>query len=137
MSGFTLIEVLVVMLVIGALALLIIPMINSSQACSRDAKRLHDMVMIQKALEQYRLDFATYPTNLNVLKNGTIVYFKTIPTDPRTDKSYYAYKYSTGNGKTTYTLTDCLESTRSKSKNTVTSNTCVGSKLQLKLVNGN
>ena len=60
-KGFTLIELLVVIAIIGLLATLSVVSYSSSTKKARDAKRKHNLVQIQKALELYYNDNNTYP----------------------------------------------------------------------------
>jgi prepilin-type N-terminal cleavage/methylation domain-containing protein len=59
--GFTLIEVLTVILIIGILTTITTYTYNSSLARSRDSQRLTDLKAIQNTLEQYYLDKRSYP----------------------------------------------------------------------------
>ncbi len=61
-DGFTLIELLVVIAIIGILSTLAIVALGSARAKSRDSKRVADMQAIQKALELYYADNASYPS---------------------------------------------------------------------------
>ena len=60
--GFTLIEVMVVVVILGILASLIIPKIMSRPEQARLIKAKQDIQAIQSALDLYQLDNATYPT---------------------------------------------------------------------------
>lgn len=59
--GFTLIEVLTVILIIGILTTITSYTYNSSLSRSRDSQRLTDLKSIQNTLEQYYLDKRSYP----------------------------------------------------------------------------
>lgn len=60
-QGFTLIEVLVVLAIIGLMASLALSAFASVRAKGRDAKRKADLVQIQTALELYFNTYDTYP----------------------------------------------------------------------------
>ena len=60
-KGFTLVELLVVMAVIGILASLSVPVLNSVRVRSRDTKRKADIDSIKKALIIYYEDKKTFP----------------------------------------------------------------------------
>jgi prepilin-type N-terminal cleavage/methylation domain-containing protein len=60
-SGFTLIELMVVIAVIGILATVILASLNNARAKARDARRITDLAEINKALELYYNDFGYYP----------------------------------------------------------------------------
>lgn len=61
-AGFTIIELLIVVLVIAMLAGILVPVLADSAAAARDARRGHDLRAIQSALADYHEDFGVYPT---------------------------------------------------------------------------
>lgn len=60
-EGFTIIEILVVVVIIGILASIVVVSFNSTLRKSRDAKRLADMQEITKALDTYFIENNQYP----------------------------------------------------------------------------
>lgn len=60
-SGFTIVELLIVIVVIAILAAITIVAYNGIQQRGRDARRLSDMQAIVKALELYKSDNGQYP----------------------------------------------------------------------------
>lgn len=56
-SGFTLVELLVVLVVIGILASLVLVTFNNVQAKSRDARRVADLNNIAEAIGSYRVKY--------------------------------------------------------------------------------
>jgi len=92
--GFTLIEIMVVVVILGILAALIVPKIMSRPDQARAVKAQSDILAIQNALDLYRLDNGSYPTNeqgLNALVHKPSAapeprhwqaYLKSLPTDP-------------------------------------------------------
>ena len=124
-SGFTLLELLIVIVIIGILALLIIPNISSAPKKARDTQRKTDLRAAQKALEEYYVTNQAYPivgsptdiaTALVPLSIGTAAPLKTIPTDPK-NTSPYQYLYNS-DGQT-FTLTSCLENGSDNGTSTV------------------
>jgi type II secretion system protein G len=125
-SGFTLLELLIVIVIIGILALLIIPNISSAPKKARDTQRKTDLRAAQKALEEYYVSNQAYPiqasatvitTALTSLSTGSAPPLKTIPVDPK-NVSPYTYLYTSTDGQT-YTLTACLENGADSTTGTV------------------
>jgi prepilin-type N-terminal cleavage/methylation domain-containing protein len=69
-SGFTIVELLIVIVVIGILAALVLNTFSSAQARARDADRINDVNTIKKALETYYTLNSSYP-NSNQVRNAT------------------------------------------------------------------
>lgn len=96
--GFTLIEIMLVVVIIGILSGLMLSMINVPriQAKARDSRRIGDLKKIQTALELYFADYRGYPeaegwvdvtstSFSNTLTTGG--YINTVPRDPKEGKS--------------------------------------------------
>ena len=66
--GFTLIEVMVVMVIIGILAAVIVPKIMNRPNQARIVAAKNDIRSIMSALKLYRLDNGQYPTQQQGLK---------------------------------------------------------------------
>lgn len=61
-KGFSLIEIMVVVVILGILASLIVPKLMSRPDEARVVKAKHDILSIQNALELYKLDNGFYPS---------------------------------------------------------------------------
>jgi prepilin-type N-terminal cleavage/methylation domain-containing protein len=61
-EGFTIVELLIVIVVIGILATLVIVTFTGIQQKARDSKRKTDLVAVQATLESYYSNNNTYPT---------------------------------------------------------------------------
>jgi len=61
-TGFTLIEVMVVVVILGILAAMIVPRIMSRPEQARMVKAKQDITAIQSALDLYKLDNGFYPS---------------------------------------------------------------------------
>jgi general secretion pathway protein G len=75
--GFTLIEIMVVVVIIGLLAAVIVPQVVDKVDQARVAKAKQDITSLETALTMYRLDNSKYPTTDQGL--SALV---TQPTDP-------------------------------------------------------
>ena len=75
--GFTLIEIMVVVIIIGLLAAVIVPQVISKVDEARVAKAKQDIQSLETALTMFRLDNSKYPTTDQGLAALT-----TQPTDP-------------------------------------------------------
>jgi general secretion pathway protein G len=81
-SGFTLVELMIVMLIIGVLAAVAIPSFISSIRNAREAALKEDLHVIRDAIDSYTMDKNKAPQSLDdLVQNG---YLKTIPEDPFT-----------------------------------------------------
>ena len=68
--GFTIVELLLVIVVIGILATLVTYNYTSTQARSRDSKRTTDAKAIEAALELYRSENTGYPASTTATQVG-------------------------------------------------------------------
>ena len=65
-KGFTIVELLIVIVVIGILATLVIVTFTGIQQKARDSKRKTDIGAVQAALESYYSSNNTYPTSADL-----------------------------------------------------------------------
>jgi general secretion pathway protein G len=84
-SGFTLVELMVVMLIIGVLAAIAIPSFVSSIKNAKEAVLKEDLHVLRNAIDSYTMDKAKAPQSLDDLVQAG--YLKTIPKDPMTHSS--------------------------------------------------
>jgi general secretion pathway protein G len=81
-AGFTLLELLVVMTIIGILAAIAVPALRDSPKRAREATLRGDLFTFRSVIDQYKGDKGNYPADLSVLvKDG---YMRKIPFDPMT-----------------------------------------------------
>ena len=95
-KGFTLLEVMVVLVIIGLLIAIVAPNVLDNQDQAMQQKARADIASLEQALEMYRLDNFSYPTTeqglaalvskpslapepRNYRENG---YIRRLPTDP-------------------------------------------------------
>ena len=81
-EGFTLLELLVVMTIIGILAAIAVPALRDSPQRAREAALREDLFAMRSVIDQYHGDKGNYPADLQTLV--TEGYLRKIPTDPMT-----------------------------------------------------
>ncbi len=81
-SGFTLLELLVVMAIIGILAAIAVPALRDSPQRAREATLREDLFTLRSVLDQYHGDKGVFPPDLQTLV--TDGYIRKIPVDPMT-----------------------------------------------------
>lgn len=136
MRGFTLVELLIVIAIIGILTTLLTANFVGVRQRARDAQRKSDLRQLQSALELYRSDQGTYPVvasspyRLNSTAcaasqaftapaPSSTTYMAKIPCDILGTSAYNAgnYYYYSGDGSS-YVLAACLENGNDKDSNT-------------------
>src|SRR5215813_7962492 len=82
MSGFTLLELLVVMTIIGILAAIAVPALRDSPQRARESALREDLFTMRSVIDQYHGDKGAYPADLQTLVAAG--YLRKIPVDPMT-----------------------------------------------------
>ena len=129
--GFTLVELLVVMSILGVLVALIAGGFRTAQMRGRDAQRKSDLKEIANALELFYSDYGKYPPESSgyilacpynpsigtgtscgwgagEMTDSKTIYFKMLPSDPNS-KQIYKYKIVIGSDNQKYQLFAHLE----------------------------
>lgn len=114
-KGFSIIELLVVISIIGLLSSIILVQVQSSRSRARDAERESEIKSIQNALAIYVVNKGNYPIYSGALNGLDLVSTELrdndavsqIPTDP-INSGNYIYSYVSADGAA-YTLTYYLE----------------------------
>lgn len=84
-KGFTLIELMIVVSVIGILTSIAVPNYQRSVIRAREAVLSDILFTFRKAIDEYYADKGKYPDALNDLVDGK--YLRGLPTDPFTKKN--------------------------------------------------
>ena len=113
-SGFTLIEIMVVVVILGLLATLVIQAVGDRPDQAREVKVKNDLSTIESAMKLYRLDNFTFPTQeqgLNALSTNPTTstnwrgpYIERLPKDPWGNDYRYSNPSRHGKKIDIYTL---------------------------------
>jgi len=93
-KGFTLVELLIVVSIIGILAGVMIAVINPNKirGRARDGVRKNDMAVIKGAVENYYAENNIYPPTGSIPFGGVWTnYLKLVPQDPKPGWTQYCY----------------------------------------------
>ena len=81
-AGFTLVELMVVMLIIAILAAIAIPSYLQSVKATREAVLKEDLHVLRSAIDSYTMDKGKAPQSLDDLVQAS--YLRNLPVDPMT-----------------------------------------------------
>jgi prepilin-type N-terminal cleavage/methylation domain-containing protein len=114
-SGFSLVELLVVISIIGIVSVVAAISLSRAQKDGRDQRRIDDLKAIQNAAEQMMLLSGTYPTSVNFYKTtspawsvGSQIVLAKVPGDPKGNTNYLA----SGISATGYCVCASIENVR-------------------------
>jgi len=99
-KGFTLVELMVVVLIIAILVAIAIPLYTKSQENAQRSACKANLRTLMGSIAQYMSENGKYPTDLNALKNEG--YIKSVPECPGGG----TYNYDSTKGDVTCTVTD-------------------------------
>ena len=88
-KGFTLIELMVVVLIIGILVAVAIPTFSSAAENARDKACQANLRTIDGAIAQYDAEFNGAPTTIAELTGGSSPFLMAAPTDPHSNAADY------------------------------------------------
>jgi general secretion pathway protein G len=84
-AGFTLIELIIVVAIIGILAGIAVPAMQDAPTKAREAVIRADLYQMRSCIDQYLADKGVYPESLEALVDSG--YLRFLPTDPFTGKT--------------------------------------------------
>ena len=99
-KGFTLIELIIALAIIGVLATVVLASLNISRENARDDKRIADLKEIQIGLAQYDEHYSVYPSAPLIsnapksFSNFIIGGAGSIPVDPLSGQAYFYTPYA-------------------------------------------
>ncbi|MCX6793084.1 MAG: type II secretion system protein [Candidatus Falkowbacteria bacterium] len=114
-NGFTFVEVITTVAIIGVLATIAAISIRALQMNGRDARRVSDINEIRNALSLYYSKYNQYPTSITPgqrFQLGNTIFMEKVPSNPtpRNDGNCNdsEYIYETQNNNISYTINFCL-----------------------------
>ena len=103
-AGFTLVELMIVILVIGILVAIVIPAMNTAMEKSRQRRSMADMRTIGNQLQIYQNDFTSYPAGgLSIDDVADLILPNSNTRVPTRDAWYHDFGYES-DGTTSYTV---------------------------------
>lgn len=96
--GFTLIELMIVVAIIGILATIAQPMFKTAVKKSREAALKENLFNLRSVLDQFCADTGKYPDSLNELVDKG--YIRKLPVDPMTGNSDWNIEFFSGESDT-------------------------------------
>lgn len=81
-DGFTLIELIVVVAIIGILAAIAVPAMRTAPERARESALKEDLFTMRSCLDQFHADRGRYPTSLDEIVS--LGYLRSVPVDPVT-----------------------------------------------------
>jgi len=81
-NGFTIIELMTVVSIVGILATLAVPSYQAALLRARETALRHDLFTLRDLLDQHRADQGKYPSSLETLMSAG--YLRKMPVDPFT-----------------------------------------------------
>lgn len=91
-SGFTLIEMIIVMILVSVLAAIAVPAYQAQILRSKETVLQHNLAVIRERLDQHKADRHKFPESLTALVEAG--YLKEIPEDPITSSQEWEEVFS-------------------------------------------
>jgi len=131
-KGFTLIEMLIVIVIMGILTTITVAQFMTAQRKARDVQRKGDISALGKALEMYYTDYGEFPRSSlgeiqlisgeiihwgGVFEDDGYTYMATVPTENRINNPPYQYCYVVSADQKMYGLFSNLENNQDSDYN--------------------
>ena len=83
--GFTFVELVMVITILGILVAIAIPVYRAQVLASKESVLTHNLAILRERIDQYKADRDEYPTSLAALVEAD--YLREIPLDPMTESA--------------------------------------------------
>lgn len=84
-KGFTLVEILIVVVILGILAAIVIPQFTDASTEAKQSSLDSNIHAMQSAIQLFEIREGAWPTALTDLTSGSYKYLRSIPDNPFTD----------------------------------------------------
>lgn len=91
-KGFTLIELIIVITIIGILAAIAVPVMREAPIRAKEAALKENLFTLRSCIDQFYADRQTYPSSLEELVSKG--YIRKIPIDPITGQADWVLEYA-------------------------------------------
>jgi len=108
-AGFTLIELIIVVAIIGILATIAVPALRNAPLRAKESVLREDLFAMRSCIDQYLADRGNYPTSLEELVERG--YLRIIPVDPLTKVAEWNVEYTEPSDEEELEPTDATEPT--------------------------
>ncbi len=85
-SGFTLVELIVVLALVAVLSAMVAPMVSKSVPRAKESALRENLFVLRKTLDDFYADKGKYPVSLEQLEQER--YVRKVPVDPITDSEW-------------------------------------------------
>ena len=96
--GFTFIELVMVITILGILVAIAIPVYQAQIQASKEAVLEHNLAILRERIDQYKADRDAYPPSLAALVEAR--YLREVPVDPMTDRAEWEEVFAEFNPET-------------------------------------
>lgn len=87
-SGFSLMELLAVVTILGIIAAIIVPRVSVSSSNAKDQVHAHNMATINSAVERWYIEKGSWPADLDTISKDTNYFPDGIPVNPQNGNKY-------------------------------------------------
>lgn len=86
--GFSLMELLAVVTILGIIAAIIVPRVSVSSNTAKEKVHAHNLATINSAVERWYIEKGTWPADIDALEADTNYFPESIPVNPVNGNAY-------------------------------------------------